>query len=131
MCVQSDTLRLLPQRQTLVHAKAVLLVDHHQAQAGEVDGFLEQGMSTDRDRRFATGQLRQTLLAHGRALTAGQPYDLDAQVLQPTGRVAIVLFGQQFGGSHQCRLIARLDGLQACRQCDHGLARTDIALHQP
>ena len=45
--------------------------------------------------------------------------------------VARVLLGQQFGRRHHRGLCAVLDGPQRRKRRDHGLAGTDVALHQP
>ena len=53
--------RLGPQRVPLLDAEAVLLVDHDQAQVGELDLLLDQGVGADDDAGVAGGHVEQRL----------------------------------------------------------------------
>ena len=48
---------LFAQRQALMHAEAMLLIDDHQDERGECDALLEQRVSADDDRRRALAEL--------------------------------------------------------------------------
>ena len=56
---QIDRLALAGERQALVHAEAMLLVDHREAEIGEIDALLEQRMRADRDVDLARRQRRE------------------------------------------------------------------------
>ncbi len=125
-----DAAPLGGERQALVHAEAVLLVDHRQHQVLEFHVLLEQRVGADDDRDRAVREAREHRLA-GRALVAaGQ--DGDAQ----PGRLGERLDGremlarQDLGRRHQRRLAAAFDRLQHGEQRDHRLAAADIALQQ-
>jgi hypothetical protein len=87
-------------------------------------------MRADHHRR-TRGDPRQRLLTRLALLLAGQPFDLDAERLQPVPEIAQMLFGQQLGRRHQCDLIAGLHRGQRSQRGDHRLAAADVALHQP
>ena len=89
---------LVAQGQPLVHAEAVLFVDDRQGEVVELDPFLHQCMGADHHLRRAGGHRFARLGARLAGDLAGQPGDLDAQRLQPSGQVGVMLFGQQFGG---------------------------------
>ncbi len=120
---------LLAQGQALLHAEAVLLVDDHQGQALEDHFVLEQRMGADHH-RAAAGDLLQRRGAGLALELAGQPGDLDAERLQPLAEVEKVLLGEDFRRRHQRHLIAGFQCLQRSKGGDHGLAGTDVALHQ-
>src|SRR5690554_1520026 len=120
---------LFAQGQSLLDAKAVLLVDDYQCQPGKVDILLEQGMGAN-DHGAAGGNCGQCLAARFALELAGQPAGLDAQWFQPAAKVEIVLLGQNFRGCHQCNLITGLDGLQGCQRGNYCLAGTNITLDQ-
>jgi hypothetical protein len=127
--------QLLPQRQPLRHAKAVLLVNDGQGQVLELHLLLDDGVRAHHQGGLAAGHHRQ----HGGALflflPAHQPGHAAAtggeQGLEPADHLGKVLFGQDFSGGHQRALPAGVHG-QARRQGrHHGLARAHIALQQP
>ena len=60
------------QRVALFHAEPVLLVDHHQAQVGELDLVLEQGVGADHDAGVAGEHVGQRRAPGGRPGRAGE-----------------------------------------------------------
>ncbi len=120
----------LPQGDALMHAEAVLLVDDHEREPGEVDALLEQGVRADDDLRAAVGNGRQCLAARRATLAATQPGGVYAQRPEPVAEAAPVLFGQQFGRRHYGGLHAAGDCPQAGNGRDDGLAGAHVALDQ-
>ncbi|MNW06957.1 hypothetical protein D3C71_2034550 [compost metagenome] len=87
-----------------MHTKAVLFIDNHQGQAIELHLLLEDGVRPDHHRHLAAGNsflLGEACLAF---LLAGQPTHLNPQGFKPLAEVIGMLFGEQFGGSHQRHL---------------------------
>ena len=121
---------LAAQRQALVHAETMLFIDDHQAKVFELHIVLKQGMGADHHFQLALKQLLQNRLALLALVATAEPADLKAERLEPLHKVVAVLLGQQFGGCHQRNLIARFDHVQRSQCRNHGLAATDITLHQ-
>ena len=69
---------LLRQRQPLMHAEAVLLVDDGQREIVERDFFLEQRVGADQEIDVAERQPVENGLALAAALAAGEDGDADA-----------------------------------------------------
>ena len=124
----------LPQRQTLRHAKAVLLVDDGQPQVFELHLVLNDGVGADHQGRLAAGHQRQHGVAFFFLLAAGQPRHLQTQRgqhrRQPTHQFGEMLLGQYFRGCHQGALPTCVDALRCCERRHHGFARAHIALQQ-
>ena len=114
-----------------MHAEAVLLVDHRQAQVLERDVLLEQRVRADRELGVAAGQPLQGGLPGLALVSAGQQQDLDARGLGQRLDGGVVLPGQDLGRCHEGGLAAGLDRRQHGEQGDHRLAAADIALQQP
>ncbi len=113
-----------------MHPEAMLLIDHNEAEIVELDSFLKQRMGADHHLCCAAGNGRQLAAALRHLEFAGEPAELDTQRLQPFAKVEAMLFGKDFGGRHNRRLLARRYRCQR-RQCrHHRLAAADIALHQ-
>jgi hypothetical protein len=121
---------LLAQRQALVHAEAVLLVDDHQPQPRETDLLLEQRVRADGQRCLAQRQCLQRGAALRRRHAPAQQHCAQTQRIQPRRERAVVLFGQQFGGCHDRDLPAVLDHREARERGHQRLAAADVALHQ-
>ena len=118
-------------RGALCHAEAVLLVRHDRAQPVEGHALLDERVCADHDLRRAgldCGE-RGTLLRRGHR--AGEQGARDAQLVQQRGEGFGVLGCEDFSRRHKGGLPAVLRGKRAQRGRDHGLARADVALHQP
>ncbi len=114
-----------------MHAEAMLLVDDGQCQILEHHRLLHQRVGTHHHLRFAAGDLLHHLGARLAGDLAGQPGDAHTERFQPAAQVVEMLFGQQLGGRGQCNLLALLHRQHRRQRGDHGLAGTDVALHQP
>ncbi len=101
-----------PQRQPLMHAKAVLFINDHQRQAVELHLFLENGVGADDHIDLAAGD--QFLLCQPRfaLLLTGQPAHFETKRTEPLAKVIGMLLSQQFGRSHQRNLFAPGDHVQ-------------------
>ncbi len=118
-------------RQPLVHAEAMLLVDHGKHEVAERHLFLEQRMRADHDVNrsvFQPGQRRAALAA---LLAAGQDRHPQSCALGQRRDRGEMLPGKDFGRRHQRRLSAGLDRARHGKQRHHGLAGADVALQQP
>ena len=120
----------LAQAQALVHAEAVLLIDHHQCQRGKLDALLKQGVRADDD----SGMTQPNALEHGAARLARQPSaqngHRDAERLEPAAEILRVLIGEQFGRRHQRDLASHLNGLCRRQGRNQSFTAAHIALHQ-
>ena len=104
-----------PQRQALMHAKAVLFVDDHQREAVKLHLLLEDGMGADNHLHLTASDgvlLRKTRFA---LLFSGKPAHLNAQRGEPGAEVIRVLLCQQFRRRHQRHLLAVGNGAQGCQ----------------
>ena len=128
--VKSLLLPFLPQRQPLMDAKTVLLVDNHQREAVKLDLLLKDGVGADNHLYLSAGDsllLRQARFAF---LFARQPAHLNAQRFEPAAEVIGVLFSQQLGRRHQRHLFAVGDGAQGGKRGDQGFTGAHVPLHQ-
>ena len=132
---------LRAQAPTMVHAEAVLLVDDHQPQGGELDALGEQRVGAHHDARLAGGDVQQRLAAGGGALGAGEqahPGRLRrtvelagaAELAEELEHGAVVLLGEDLGGGEHHGLVAGVDGAEHGAQGDDGLAGADVALEK-
>ena len=64
--------RLAAQALALLHAEAMLLVDHGERQVRSLEGLGERGMRGDHDARFAAGCSGERPTTGGELHTAGQ-----------------------------------------------------------
>ncbi len=122
---------LVAQRQALLHAEAVLLVDDDQRKTIEGDAALKHRMRADDDGRGAASDASQPPFALALLHLAGEVFDLDVQRREPARQVGVVLLGEQLGRRHQRALITAACGGEHRRCGHHRLAAADIALHQP
>ena len=121
----------------------MLLVDDHGAEAGEVDGVLDQRMGADHDVDRTVGEPGEHLLAVGTGDAVREQFDPQRPITEQVARVrhahafeqrphpGRMLFGQDFRGGHQRCLMTALHRHHHRVDRDHGLARTDVALQQP
>ena len=120
---------LLAQRQPLRNTKAMLFIDDSQAQAREIDTFLNQRMCSDHQVRSGR-RLQLHRLFCGLLQAARQPRNLDPERRQPRPQFEIVLLGKDFCRRHESSLITRFDGLAGGQCGNDGLAAANIALQQ-
>ncbi len=121
---------LFAQRQTLMHAEAMLLIDDHQDERGKGDALLEQCVSADDDRRRALAEFFERGAARGACLPPGQQRHLDPKRLEPAPKILRMLIGEQFGRRHQGDLSPHLHGLSGRKSGHERFAAADVALHQ-
>ena len=127
-----DGLALGAEQQALMHAEAVLLVDHGEREIAEGDALLEQRMGADGDRRSRHSPARRARARRpGALLAAGQQGELQPGRLRERRQPLGMLARQDFGRRHQHGLPAGLGGGCHRQQRDHRLAGADIALQQP
>ncbi len=122
---------LRPEAGPLLHAEAVLLVDHHEAQVAELHLVLDQGVGADQQLYFARGDPLQRRPALLRLRRAGQDGHPDRQSVEHAGDGGEVLAGQNLRGCHHAGLEAVVDGQQHRHQRHHRLAAAHVALQQP
>ncbi len=134
--------RLGPQRVALLDAEPVLLVDDDQAQVGELDRVLQQGVGADHEARDPLGDVGQGGPPGRRTLGPGEqghPGGLLGTAQLPGGgqrteqrrQRPVVLLGEHLGGGQQGGLPARVDHRQHGPQRHHRLARAHLTLEQP
>jgi len=116
------------QRQPLVHAEAVLLIHHREAEIAERHLLLENRMGADENGQRARRCALENLPPGGALHIAGeQGHRHGGQTLEQ----GVVLAGENLGGGHQRRLRSGFHRLQAGEQRHQRLAGSDIALQQP
>ena len=119
------------QQQALPDAEPVLLIDDGKTKLAELDLLLKQRVGTDTDPDFSLCQLFQRTFAFFFFHAARQPGNVDSQRAQPVGKLPVMLFREDFSGSHHCDLKPRLDRLQRSQRRHDGLAASDVTLKQP
>ena len=119
------------ERQALRHAKAVLLVDHHEAEIAVIDRVLKDRVGADQELDRAIEQPHQDRLALAPLGPARQQRDLHPRRAEHLPERLEMLARENFGRRKQRRLLARLDRDQHGIQGHHRLARANIALQQP
>ena len=115
----------------LAHAKAVFLVDDHQAQAGKFHIGLGQPVGADHNVHAAVGQAGHGGLELFAALEARQLGDFHRPVGKAVGKILKVLFGQQGGRRQHRHLFAAQHRHKRRAQGHFGFAKAHIAAHQP
>ena len=114
-----------------MHAEAVLLVDDRRARARGTRRLPASAHACrSRSARRAATASRAASRARSAALAA-EPDRLDAERREPRLKCAPVLLGEQFGRRHQRDLVPGFDRGERRERRDDGLARADIALHEP
>ena len=118
------------QERALTHAKAVLLVHHHQARVLQTQMFRQQRLGAHEE----VGVPGRRGVGGGPTLRrrAGSCAEMYAKAIaQETGQGSVVLLGQQFGGGHECGRQTVTQTLQQGGQRDGGLAGPNITLQEP
>ena len=109
----------------------MLLVDHEQAEALELDVGREQLVRADDDVDRAVGEALERRLHFLRRAEARQLGDLDRPLAEAVGDVLVVLLGEQRRRRQDRDLLAAVDGDERGAQRDLGLAEADVAADQP
>ena len=123
--------QLAAQRQPLLHAEAVLLVDDGQAQAGELAPLLDDRVRADDERRPRRWRPASSAFAARLALAAAaEPGDLDAQRLQPATSLAKCCSARISVGAISAHCQPASIATRRGQRGDHGLAGADVALQQ-
>ncbi len=126
-----DRFALLRQRQPLVHAEAVLLVDDGEREIVKRHFFLEQRVGADQQIDVAERQPVENALALAAALAPGQDRHAQAGGFRQRRDSGEMLAGEDFGRRHEGGLPPGFDDGGRRDQRHHGLAGADIALQQP
>ena len=113
--------RLVLEGGPLLHAEAVLLVDHDHAEAVELDRLLDEGVGADEHVDLAGRQRRQHPLALLAGDAVGEQLDGEgplaeqrravvghADALQQRAHAGEVLLGEHLGGGHEGTLVPAL-----------------------
>jgi hypothetical protein len=108
----------------------MLFVHDRQPQTFECDAFLDQGVRADRDLDAPGGEVCDLVFFRRRFVTASEQRRVDTKTVQKRAEIPVVLFSENFGGGHQCRLIPGSTGEDDRVQGDNRFARSDVALHQ-
>ncbi len=108
----------------------MLLVDDGQSEPMELDTLLDEGVRTDRDGCLSGTYRAERSLSLAGVLLAHHEGDLQADRLEDSMQVDVVLFGEDLGRRHQGGLVTASDGSQDCGGGDRSLARADIALDE-
>ena len=128
--VRQCVVAFLAQREALLHAEAMLLVDHGEPQPRELDTFLHQRVRTDGDLRFARRDRRECPLLFSRGQGSVQPGDAHPERLEPFAELARMLLREDLGRRHHRGLMSGVGRRQAGDRRDHRLAAADVALQQ-
>ncbi len=127
----------------MLDPEAVLFVDDHRTEAGEVDGVLDQGMRSDDDVDRAVGQAGQNIPAVGTRHPVRQQLDAQRSITEQVVGIGdvhpgeqrpyarCVLVGEHLGRRHQGRLVPALHCGEHRGHGHDGLAGTHVALQQP
>ena len=118
------------EREPLVHAEAVLLVDDGERQIVKRDVFLKQRVGADQEIDIAERKTIEDLLTPGAALAAGQNGDADAGGFRQRRDRGEMLARENFRRRHERSLAAGLDHGCGRSERDDGFSRADIALQQ-
>ena len=118
------------ERRSLLDAEAMLLVRHDEAERGEGDRLLNQGMRADHDIdivRLDRRVRRLALLLRQSSCQEQQPH---RQISQQFAELVEMLTRQDFRRCHECALKAVFHRLDERQEGERRLARADVALHE-
>ena len=104
-----DRFAFLRQRQPLMHAEAVLLVDDGERQIVERDVFLKERMGADQQVDVAQRETIENAFALAAALAPGEDGDAHAGGLRQRRDGLQMLAGEDFGRRHEGGLAAGFD----------------------
>ncbi len=123
--------RLRRDRRPLRDAEAVLLVDHDEAEAPELDGVLEERVRPDEHVDAAAGERVEDLRAGLALHAAGQELGAETRLAEDPEDRRKVLLGEDLGRRHERRLKAALGGEDRREDGDDRLPAPDVALEEP
>ena len=118
------------QREALMHAEAMLLVDDREPELAEIDLLLKQRVRADRDLRLRRSRRAPAPRACPCASGCRRATPPRRRAARATPRTCVVLLGEDFGRRHDRDLIAVFHRLQRSQRRDDRLAAADIALQQ-
>ena len=118
------------QRFFLAHAKAVLFIDDHQAETGELHFIRQQLVGADHDVDRAFGESLDCCSDFLAGAEARQLCNLHRPVGEAIGKRGGMLFCQQRGRREDGNLLAAHDSDEGRAQSHLGLAEADIAADQ-
>ena len=122
--------RLRLELMALLHAEAVLLVDDDEAEIGELDRLLDQGVRPDHDPCLPRADLLERVPPAVRGEGPGQQRHRHADPVEQPGDRPEMLAGEQVRRSEQRALAPRLRRGGERPGSDRGLARPDVPLEQ-
>ena len=120
---------LVAQREPLVHAETVLLVDDDEAELARTRR-LPASARACRSRSAPAPPARRAPCARLAVAACRRARRPRRRAAPASGEIEVMLFGEQFGRRHQRDLISRFDRGQRGERGDDGLAGTDVALHE-
>ena len=114
----------------MLHAKALLLVDDHQAQVLGVHIGRKQTVRADEHIDRALGKRLECALLLRRGTEAAEHLDLQAKRGKALKECLVVLLGQNGRGAEHHDLAARVNALKGRAQGDLGLAKAHVTAQQ-
>ena len=117
-----DSGALFAERQTLVHAKAVLLVHDGEPQIGKHNALLKKRMGTDDNVDVTGGQSRQGRFAFRRFVASCKQRQPQAYSFAQRPKTFVMLAGKDFRRRHKRRLPPGLHHMRHRQQRDDCLA---------
>ena len=114
----------------MLHAKALLLVDDHQAQVLGVHIGRKQTVRADEHVNRALGKRLERALLLRRGAEAAEHLDLEAKRGKALKERLVVLLGQNGRGAEHHDLAAGVHALKRRAQGNLGLAKTHVATQQ-
>jgi hypothetical protein len=116
--------------ETLLHAEAVLLVHHHQAETVEAHAVLDEGVGADHELGRPLLDAQQRGAALGGAHPPGEELYLHGERAHERAQGAEVLLRQDLRRRHQRPLVAVLHRAEEREERHHGLTGAHVALEQ-
>ena len=119
-----------PEAGSLSYAKAVLLIDNHKAQTAELYGILKHSVGTYQYVDAAVLESLEDFLAAFALDAARKELGMQAQTVDETADICVMLLGEYLGGGHDAGLVSVVYGNQAGHERNHCLAAAHITLKQ-
>src|SRR5882762_718414 len=114
----------------LEDAKAVLLVNGDEAEAGEGDVVFDEGVGADDELGFARADALEDGGFFGSFQAADEEVDAIARFGEDAARGKKMLDGKNFGGGHEGGLRTIFDGDDSSLESNDGFAAADVALEE-
>ena len=115
-------LALAPELRALGNTKAMLFVDDHKTEAGELNGIFNDGMGAHEDMNGAIEESFEYLLATLTLDNARQQGDAKVHSLEELHDGSQMLLGKNLCGGHDTGLVTIVDGDEHGHQGYEGLA---------